>query len=75
MGWIGLVLTMLLFLMVLYQGIHYYFRMKNEEYKKYMVATTCAIFRCHYYFICTGYDRADANSIFYFWDDVYIIND
>ncbi len=44
MGWIGLAITMLLFLMVLYQGIHYYFRMKNEEYKKYIVATTCAIF-------------------------------
>lgn len=43
-GWIGLVLMMLLFLMVLYQGIHYYFRMKNEEYKKYTLATTCAIF-------------------------------
>jgi hypothetical protein len=44
MGWIGLAITVMLFLMVLYQGIHYYFRMKNEEYKKYMVATTCAIF-------------------------------
>jgi putative inorganic carbon (HCO3(-)) transporter len=44
MGWIGLSITILLFLMVLYQGIHYYFRMKNEEYKKYMVASTCAIF-------------------------------
>ncbi len=44
MGWIGLAVTILLFLMVLYQGIHYYFRMKNEEYKKYIVATTCAIF-------------------------------
>jgi cell division protein FtsW (lipid II flippase) len=44
MGWIGLSVTMLLFLLVLYQGIHYYFRMKNEEYKKYIAATTCAIF-------------------------------
>lgn len=44
MGWVGLSITMLLFLMVMYQGIHYYFRMKNEEYKKYMLATTCAIF-------------------------------
>jgi O-Antigen ligase len=43
-GWVGLCITMLLFLMVLYQGIIYYFRMKNEEYKKYIVATTCAIF-------------------------------
>ncbi len=44
MGWIGLAIVMLLFLMTLYQGIHYYFRMKNEEYKKYTVATTCALF-------------------------------
>ena len=44
MGWIGLAITMMLFLMVLYQGIHYYFRVRNEEYKKYIVATTCAIF-------------------------------
>lgn len=43
-GWIGLILMILLFLMVLYQGIHYYFRMKNQEYKKYMVAVTCAQF-------------------------------
>jgi putative inorganic carbon (HCO3(-)) transporter len=44
MGWIGLAIAMLLFLMVLYQGIHYYFRMRNEKYKKYMAAATCAIF-------------------------------
>ena len=44
MGWIGLAVTMLVFLWVLYQGIYYYFQMKNEEYKKYIVAVTCAIF-------------------------------
>ena len=44
MGWIGLALTMLLYLMMLYQGIHYYFRMKNGEYKNYIVAITCALF-------------------------------
>lgn len=44
MGWIGLALTMLLYLTVLYQGIYYYFRIKNEEYKKYIVAITCALF-------------------------------
>jgi putative inorganic carbon (HCO3(-)) transporter len=44
MGWIGLGITMLVFLWVLYQGIYYYFQIKNEEYKKYIVAVTCALF-------------------------------
>lgn len=44
MGWIGLALSMVLYLTILYQGIQYYFRMRNEEYKKYMVAITCALF-------------------------------
>lgn len=44
MGWIGLAISMLPFLWFLYQGIYYYFQMRNEEYKKYIVAITCAIF-------------------------------
>ncbi len=44
MGWIGLIINMLPFLMVLYQGIHYYFRMQNAEFKKYNVATVCSLF-------------------------------
>ena len=44
LGWIGLTVTMLVFIWVLYQGIYYYFQMKNEEYKKYIVAATCAQF-------------------------------
>jgi len=44
MGWIGLFLNILFYLMILYQGIQYYFRMTNEEYKKYIVAITCALF-------------------------------
>ncbi len=44
MGWIGLAVTMLLFLIVLYQAIHYYFRMKNEEYRNYTIGCICAIF-------------------------------
>lgn len=43
-GWVGLALNMMLYLMILYQGIHYYFKMKNELYKKYIVAITCALF-------------------------------
>jgi putative inorganic carbon (HCO3(-)) transporter len=44
MGWIGLALNMLLNLILLIQGINYYFKLKNEEYKKYIVAITCALF-------------------------------
>jgi putative inorganic carbon (hco3(-)) transporter len=44
MGWIGLIVTMFLYLMVLYQGIHYYFKMQNTEYKKYTVAVICSLF-------------------------------
>jgi len=44
MGWIGLSLTMLLYLMILYQGILYYFTIKNSEYKIYIVAITCSLF-------------------------------
>jgi len=43
-GWVGLALNMMLYLMILYQGIQYYFKMKNELYKKYIVAITCALF-------------------------------
>lgn len=43
-GWIGLALNMLLYLMILYQGIHYYFKMWNVEYRTYIVAITCALF-------------------------------
>jgi putative inorganic carbon (hco3(-)) transporter len=44
MGWIGLIIYILPFLMVLYQGIHYYFKMQNTEYKKYTVAAVCSLF-------------------------------
>jgi putative inorganic carbon (hco3(-)) transporter len=44
MGWIGLIINISPFLMFLYQGIYYYFRIKNPQYKLYIVAITCAIF-------------------------------
>lgn len=43
-GWIGLIISIMPFLMFLYQGIHYYFKIKNKEYRKYIVAITCSIF-------------------------------
>lgn len=44
LGWIGLILSQGLYLMILLQGIQYYFRMRNAEYKNYIVAITCALF-------------------------------
>lgn len=43
-GWTGLVLWMLLNLCILYQSIHYYFKMKNKELKKYMGVIVCFMF-------------------------------
>ncbi len=44
MGWIGLALTMLFYLVILYQCIDYYFRIKNPEYKTYVVAIAASLF-------------------------------
>ncbi|MEO6868898.1 MAG: O-antigen ligase family protein [Ginsengibacter sp.] len=44
LGWIGLGLTIILYLLILYQCIFYYFKMKNPEYKLYVVAFVCALF-------------------------------
>ena len=44
LGWVGLALTMLFYLMIIYQGIYYYFIIRNEEYRLYILATTCALF-------------------------------
>lgn len=44
LGWVGLALTMLFYLAILYQGIHYHFSIKNKEYKVYVVAITGALF-------------------------------
>jgi putative inorganic carbon (HCO3(-)) transporter len=43
-GWIGLVLDMLLFLVMMIEGTKGYFRTGNEAYKKYYLAMTCGIF-------------------------------
>lgn len=44
MGWIGLALNLMMYLMILYQGIYYYFKMRNDEYKRYIIAITCSLF-------------------------------
>lgn len=49
MGWIGLLLHILLNSVILYQGIYYYFRMRNKKLKKYMVTILCGLFP---YMVC-----------------------
>lgn len=44
MGWVGLAFTMLFYLVILYQCVDYYFRIKNPEYKIYIVAIASALF-------------------------------
>ena len=44
MGYIGLAFTMFFYLVILYQCIDYYFRIKNPEYKTYVVAIAAALF-------------------------------
>ncbi len=58
-GWIGLALTILFNLFILYQGIHYHFRMRNEEYKKYIAA----IIACLFSIIVTQYAQVSVGQI------------
>lgn len=44
MGYVGLAFTMLFYLVMLYQCIDFYFRIKNPEYKTYVVAIGAALF-------------------------------
>ncbi|MDB5203437.1 MAG: hypothetical protein JWQ27_2846 [Ferruginibacter sp.] len=44
MGWLGLAITMLFYLVILYTGIQYYFRLRSPEYRKYTVAITACLF-------------------------------
>lgn len=43
-GWLGLALTIFYNIVMLCQGIYYYFRMKNNEYKLYMVVIVATLF-------------------------------
>ncbi|HSF46004.1 MAG TPA: O-antigen ligase family protein [Chitinophagaceae bacterium] len=43
-GWIGLALDMLLFLMIMIEGIRRYFRTPQESFRKYYLAITCGVF-------------------------------
>jgi putative inorganic carbon (hco3(-)) transporter len=43
-GWIGLALMILFNLAILYQGINYYFKMKDEELKFFLLLILCTLF-------------------------------
>ncbi len=43
-GWIGLFLVILFDLSILYQGINYYFKMKDTQLKLYVVVILCTLF-------------------------------
>lgn len=44
MGWIGFILYLGFNIVVMLQGLYYYFRMRNKNYKKYMLVMITALF-------------------------------
>jgi hypothetical protein len=44
LGWVGLILLMLFQLSIFYQGIYYYFKMRNKELKLYLVMILATLF-------------------------------
>lgn len=42
-GWVGLLLTLIWYLVILYQAIIYYYKIRNPEYKTYMAAIACSM--------------------------------
>jgi putative inorganic carbon (hco3(-)) transporter len=44
LGWVGYALTILVYILILYQCIHYYFVTNNEKHKVYIAAITVSIF-------------------------------
>ena len=72
LGWIGLGLTILFYLLILYQCIFYYFKMKNPEYKLYTVAFACALFSI----IVTQYSQVSIGQIpgvFFFMSSISLV--
>lgn len=66
MGWTGLAITLFLYLAVLYQGIYYYFRMKNDEYRRYILAINCGFFAVVVTMYSQGSIGQIPNTFFYF---------
>ena len=71
-GWIGLGLTILFYLLILYQGIYYYYKIKNPEFKLYTVAFVCALFSI----MITQYAQVSIGQIpgvFFFMSSISLI--
>ena len=43
-GWLGYLLYIVMNFLIIYQGIHYYFLVKDKELKTYIIALVCAVF-------------------------------
>lgn len=43
-GWLGFLIYILMNFFIIYQGIHYYFRIRDPEMKLYIIALVCALF-------------------------------
>ncbi len=72
MGPIGLGLTLLFYLTILYQCIHYYFRMKNPRYKLYAVGIAATLFSV----MITQYAQVSIGQIpgvFFFMSSISLI--
>ncbi len=72
MGPIGLGLTLLFYLTILYQSIHYYFRMKNQRYKLYAVGIAATLFSV----MITQYAQVSIGQIpgvFFFMSSISLI--
>lgn len=58
-GWIGLSVSILFYLVIMYQGIYYYFRIRNKEFKLYCVAIVCGILP----YIVTQYSQVSIGQV------------
>ncbi len=70
MGYVGLAFAMFFYLVILYQFIDYYFRLKNPEYKTYVVAIAAALFAM----IVTQYAQVSIGQIpgghIFLWNNI-----
>ena len=44
LGWIGYIITVLVYFLMLYQAVHYYFLTNNEQHRLYIAALTVSLF-------------------------------
>lgn len=69
LGWVGLGIQVLFYLMLFYQGIYFYYRMKSKKYKNYVLALTAGFLAL----LVTQYSQASVGQmpiIFLFYGSV-----